>query len=225
MAVNIFYSVYRYDMKWIYSLKEKVKIALALAVVFLLVLMTNTINKNHFAELQESFTSVYKDRLLVENYIYKLSHELNTKRVNLFNHVNASYNLTKANERIDALITNFENTLLTEDEAKLLDGFVEHVERLKQIETAYIKNDDDAATYRALQKQFNLLNNDLSLLSDIQLEEGERLLESSNNIVATNHWYAQLEIILLISIGLVIQALIFASKSLKPKVPQNEQLN
>jgi len=216
-------------MKWLYSIKEKLKIAMALTFVFLLVLITNTINTNHFTEIQKSFTSIYEDRLLVENYIFKLSRELNDKRIKLYSQEKLNFNeLGVSNNRIDSLISEFQNTVLTQEEARVLNQFVDGIKKsyvlekdLRQTETGDIETD----TSKALHKQYNKLSELLSRLSEIQLEEGQRLMDDSNNIVAINYSYSRIEIVVLIVVGLIIQALIFTSRSMKPKLPQNEHLN
>lgn len=214
-------------MKWTYGVKEKFKIAMALTVVILLVLITSMINKNHFTKLQESFTSVYEDRLLVENYIYKLSRELNKKRMAIYNRSEESNEANRSDQRIDVLISNFQNTTLTTEESTVLEDFVEKIKVLRQIELEYKNSTSDQhdALYTAYEEQFDMLSADLLRLSEIQLEEGKKLMETSTSIVTNSHLYSQLEIILVIGIGLVIQALIFASKSLRPKLTQNEHLN
>ncbi len=210
-------------MKWLYSIKEKLKIAMALAFVFLLVLITNMINTNHFTEIQKSFTSFYEDRLLVENYIFKLSHELNYKRVLLYSQEEPNFKeMSNANKQIDSLIIEFQNTVLTPEEANVLSDFVVGIEELKSMEVAFKQGDNDSSR---LVKQHNQLRGQLSRLSEIQLEEGQRLMNDSNSIIAINYSYSRVEIVVLIIIGLIIQALIFTSRTLKPKLYQNEHLN
>lgn len=216
-------------MKWLYSIKEKLKIAMALAFVFLLVLITNMINTNHFTEIQKSFTSFYEDRLLVENYIFKLSRELNEKRVKYYTQEKFNHNeMSRANHRIDSLIVEFKNTVLTEEEAMVLRQFGDGINSLYLLEEEQKQTEADGAENNmsiALNKQYNKLGELLSRLSEIQLEEGQRLMNDSNNIVAINYSYSRLEIVVLIIVGLIIQALIFTSRSMKPKLSQNTNLN
>ncbi|MEP2771677.1 MAG: MCP four helix bundle domain-containing protein [Fulvivirga sp.] len=216
-------------MKWLYSIKEKLKIAMALAIVFLLVLITNTINTNHFTEIQKSFTSFYEDRLLVENYIFKLSRELNEKRIKFYSHKELNFKEKgSANHRIDSLIIEFQKTVLTQEEAMVLSQFVEGIDKLYLLEDELkLAEADIADNYmpQELKRQYNGLSELLLRLSDIQLEEGQRLMDDSNNIVAINYSYSRIEIIVLIVVGLIIQALIFTSRSMKPKLLQNEHLN
>lgn len=217
-------------MKWFYAIKEKLKIAIALTFVLILVLVTNTINKYHFTEIKESFTSVYEDRLLVENYIYKLSTELNAKQLRLY-----SGNETEdekqhvSNGRINELIKDFKDTKLTEEESEVLHAFAVNVDYLKKLELKLSKLDEQKSEKGVIKQElvmhFTELQNQLSRLSEIQMEEGKKLVNNSKGIVATNYSYSRLEIIVVIIMGLIIQALIFASKSVKPTFVQNQHLN
>ncbi|MES2555787.1 MAG: hypothetical protein V4604_06540 [Bacteroidota bacterium] len=57
-------------MKWGFTLRNKLKMSLLLLVVFSGLLIRNIVDKQNVSELGNSFNSVYKDRLLVEGYIY-----------------------------------------------------------------------------------------------------------------------------------------------------------
>lgn len=67
-------------MKWAYSIQQKLKAALLLAVVCAVVLITNLLGRYHMGELGDSFSSVIKDRLVVESYIYMISDHLHQKK-------------------------------------------------------------------------------------------------------------------------------------------------
>ena len=66
-------------MNWTYTISNKFKAALALATVIILVISTNRLDHNHFERLQESFNSVYEDRLVAEKYLFELSRQFQTK--------------------------------------------------------------------------------------------------------------------------------------------------
>ena len=57
-------------MKWAYSIQQKFKAAALLAIVFVLVLISNLSGRYQMHKLSDSFSSVYEDRLVVESYIY-----------------------------------------------------------------------------------------------------------------------------------------------------------
>ncbi|HNP18784.1 MAG TPA: MCP four helix bundle domain-containing protein [Fulvivirga sp.] len=215
-------------MKWIYKIEPKFKTALALTIVVVLVLGTNMVNKSHFSRLQQSFASVYEDRLLVENYIYKLSHALNKKRLALYDSPLEGRIFTKAaNDSIQNLVIAYQQTKLTKAEAKLFNRFIQDNALLQHHEKQYFKGNRQEVDSLGiiLGQQHDKLADILNGLSDIQLEEGKNLITDSDTIIASNNLYAHLEIILIIIIGLIIQALLFASKSLKPKFDQDERMN
>jgi hypothetical protein len=219
-----------YPMKWFYHIAEKIKLALALVIVFVLVIMTNMINKSHFSELQESFTSIYEDRLLVENYIYKISGFLENKKVLLdSSQVNrvGIYRINGAvNDSIRQLIVDYEKTKFTEAESMYFSRFKEAYNDLRQLEerylagTAYLKDPSEL-----ILDKYRLLSLNLDKLSEIQLSESRRMLENSMRIIDSSNMASRFEMAVLIVIGLIVQGLIFASRSLKPRVTQKSRLN
>jgi hypothetical protein len=58
---------------------QKIKIAAASLVVFLLVLATNIMDNNHFDIVQQSLETVLDDRLVAKDYIYKISRQIHLK--------------------------------------------------------------------------------------------------------------------------------------------------
>lgn len=215
-------------MKWTYSIEQKVKAASSLAIVFLLVLATNLLDRNHFSELQESFSSVYKDRLLVENYIFKLSGLVHQKHMLL--HFSAGNKMSskdqlKINQKIDALLVEYEKTKYTAKETRLFQEFKTELLDVRELESQF-QTDSTPITLRSeIEKKHLQLITLLEGLSNIQMEEGERLINQSNSVINTSHSISRIEIIILIIIGFFAQALVLASKTLKPKKPQNFNLN
>lgn len=60
-------------MKWIYVIEHKLKAALCLGIILFVVLWNNIGESKTMIELGESFNTIYEDRLMAENYIYKMS--------------------------------------------------------------------------------------------------------------------------------------------------------
>lgn len=98
---------------------QKIKAALALIIVFALVFFTNFLDKRYFLKLQESFTSVYEDRLVAENYIFKLSSYLNEKN-QLYDQPTQNWLLRNQiiNDSIQLIVEKYEGTKLTQDESR-----------------------------------------------------------------------------------------------------------
>ena len=67
-------------MGWKLSTEQRIRAGGALIIVFLLILATNMIDNHHFTVVKKSITSIYEDRLMAKNYIYRISRHLETKR-------------------------------------------------------------------------------------------------------------------------------------------------
>jgi len=78
---------------------------------------------------------------------------------------------------------------------------------------------------REWNSKFNPIWSNLEALAKIQLTEGKRLITESEKVIHQSNTTFRLELAVLIIIGLIIQALIFTSKSLKPKFNQKSNLN
>lgn len=212
-------------MKWTYSIEQKIKAACSLAIIFILVIATNLIDRNHFAELQESFSSVYKDRLLVENYIFKLSGLVHQKHMLLHDTTTLEREQLQINRAIDTLLVAYEKTRYTQKETELFNAFKSALAQLQQLEHQYATADNSSVLKSKIESKNIQLISLLEGLSNIQMEEGKRLINQSNEVINTSHSISRVEIILLVVIGIFAQALVLASKSLKPKKPQKIHLN
>lgn len=224
-------------MKWAYSIQQKFKIALLLLVVLVLVLVKNIIDRNNVSKLGNSFSSVYEDRLLVESYIYELSDHLYRKKIMVDDCRSTEHflalkkRITTHNIAIDTIVDDYARTKLTEAESFYFQAFQNNIADMKELEASYLNQQsiDSLLAQDALRtkmdEQFNAALRNLHQLSSIQISEGKLLQESSQRIVAGSSILTQFELILLIGIGICIQILIFASKSIFPKKPQQHQLN
>ncbi|WP_190300274.1 MCP four helix bundle domain-containing protein [Rufibacter hautae] len=215
-------------------MKHKTKAALLLAVVMVLVLAKNTLDNKTVTKLGSSFATVYEDRLLVESYIYQLSGHLYQKKMLVDNSFYAGNDgklasgLQENNKAIATLLTEFGKTELTHAEARYLAAFNQNHQALQALENQYLQQVGGEAAQPAKQKldaKFQLATNYLNHLSRIQVAEGKRLNDSTKQMMAGSEVLTQLAFVLVISIGIMIQVLIFASKSKFSKFPQNPMLN
>lgn len=206
-------------MKWAYSIRRKISAALLLTAIFILLFVKNLVDSNNVAQLGNSFSSVYEDRLVVESYIYRMSEHLFRKKFMLDTCSSAASAariepvVNAYNARIAALITDYEKTKLTEAEATYFNAFKENVANLKIHEGSYFRNaEDDAANIRGMiNSEFNRAATNLDHLSSIQLAEGKILNERSKKIVAGSSILTRLEIGILIAIALMVLVLVFES--------------
>ncbi|MBL6446679.1 hypothetical protein JMN32_10175 [Fulvivirga sp. 29W222] len=208
-------------MKWMYQIAQKSKAAIALAIVFFIMLLTNIVDKSHFSALQKAFTTVYEDRLVVENYIYKLSVLFNQKKMLIEKNGDAS---TQHDNSIQQLIWKYGKTQLTSDEAIYFKKLQADIQQLNMLEQQYISMPEPHLISR-IEQQHKNISTHLGVLSDIQLTETRRILKNSDQLIASSNFNSYLEISSIIVIGLIIQALIYTSKSIRPRFRQNSQLN
>jgi len=220
-------------MKWIYAIQQKAQVAFLLALVLFGVFVKNVLDRNNVTHLGDSFSSVYKDRLLVESYIYKLSDQLYQKQI-LFDQCSLQQNdmdqlsliIGKHNATINTLIQEYEKTKLTDQESVAFASFKKSISQMAALESQYLHAQTDFATTNVyLDQQFISAASQLEQLSSIQIAEGKSMADQSIRIVAGSSILTQFELAMIIIIGLIIQALIFASNSLTPKTFQNHQLN
>lgn len=216
-------------MKWLYAVQQKMRVALLLAVILLLVFLKSLFDRYHVSELGDSFSSIYEDRLVVESYIYKLSDHLYQKQLLMEQCSQGDRQMLASriahhNQAIFRLIQEYEKTRLTTQEVTFFESFKKNMKEMVTLEEQFL-NSQNAAEDSQLDLRFVTATQNLNQLSSIQVEEGKNMTNQSQKIITSSSVLTQFELAMLIVIGLIIQALIFASKSMVPKVSQNHQLN
>ncbi len=197
-----------------WTLWQKLKAVTALVVVFLLVLATNLMDKNHFDVVEDALTTVYKDRLMAKDYLYKISRQLQQKRNVLQNAdlKEIQSTIEAADDSIQTLMNLYEQTRMTSSERRYLED-------LKEVEKGLIKKESElfntldetsasAAKQRLIGVHEEMIAN-IDELFEIQMKEGKRQIDHSNRAIAQSNFIARLEIGALIVIGLIIQFFIF----------------
>ena len=197
-----------------WTMWQKTKAVTALVVVFLLVLATNLMDKNHFEVVEESLTTVYQDRLLAKDYLYKISRQLQQKRnvLRQSDLLEVQSTIEAADDSIKTLMSLYEQTRMTEKERTYLEKLNETEDDLIARESQLF-NSPDEATIDATKEQLIQTHEDmittLDKLFEIQMKEGKRQIDYSNRAIERSNFIAKLEIGALIVIGLIIQFFIF----------------
>ena len=201
-------------MNWKFSTAQRIRMGAALAVVFLLVLATNMMDSNHFTIVQDNLTTVYEDRILAKDYLFRISRQLQTKRT--FLQENNIDDLVKyssqANDSIETLMTRFANTRHTEKETQHFESLFDKLNVLIQYESQYIKGElinEELPSIDIVDSYYAAVFEELDALFEIQLKEGSRIIEQSHKAIDTSHLISRIEEITLIVIGLLIQLIIF----------------
>ncbi|MDN3670960.1 MCP four helix bundle domain-containing protein [Echinicola jeungdonensis] len=222
-------------MRWTYSIKNKLTIAALLAVVFFSVFVKNILDEEKVSDLTASFSTFYEDRLLPESYIFQLSDKLYQKQLIIQQLQQPSDFLLEKekyqshNEFIDSILVEFENTLLTENEAVYLSDLKENILHLKLIEEILAKPDLKQERFLLAKKHskatLNQAKDNLSKLSDVQLAVGKALNDYSQKIRSGSLVLTRFEMAILVVLALLINALIFSSETVKSKFRQTSHLN
>jgi hypothetical protein len=213
------------------STGQRLQLALSLVIVILIVFATNRIDQYHFEKVQEITRSVYEDRLVALGYIYELDQHFDDKRqgyAQLWSEAigepdNRTARVTapfmgpqrKINSLAEELMQKYATTRLTPDEAAYFEKLQRSYGRLKSADQKMI----DAGTYELteieyddLQEVFSNLKIYLNQLAEIQQGEGRRMTEIAQESLNQNAFMSQIEIILVIVVGIALQVVLFYRK-------------
>lgn len=221
-------------MKWAYSIQQKFKAALLLAVVCVIILITNLMSRHHMDELSNYFSSVYQDRLVVESYIYMISDHLYQKKLAFDNCSELTgpdfrSKIDFHNEAISGLLLFYEKTVLTEEEASCLQEFKTNVAALQDLEFQQLQSSTDevqlTTTRNLFNERFALASANLRQLSHIQIKEGKALNDQSQRIVYGSSLLTNFELVILFCIAIILQIIVKASQPVISRNWQQSNLN
>lgn len=201
-------------MKLTYQIPGKLKISILLTGLIGLILLKNLHDRSITWEIKSSMESLYKDRLLAESYIMQLSDEFHGLKSALDkNHVHPQKSINLHLKNIEQISLDYLNTKLTEEEKIHFENF----ESLSWDITQKIRKGEnpDALIDSSLIQ--------LRILSEIQVREAQLLLSKTDKAFSFKEIQSYLEIAIVIFLGLLIQSILFASKTLRviSKAPSN----
>lgn len=179
----------------------------------------NLLERQSFQKISETFTEVYNDRLVVEGYIFTISERLFHIQ-KLIDHCNLDYDYSRViNEIADheaqilSVVTEFEATNLTEQEASYLDDFKTIIVNDLNIKNYDLLYSDTEGINREqvlkYDQKITQARKDLENLSKIQLEEGQKLISKAKVLINRSQIWAQFEVALLIILVIVMFFLLF----------------
>ncbi len=228
-------------MKWTFYIRQKLKVALLLLGIMMLIMLTILISRKNINHISESFDSMYKDRLIPATDIFYLAENLYSKRILLENYLNSEINkntqqlresLTHHDRIMDSIIVEFEKTYLVDEESHFLTDFKEKSEQYASIEDEIIGLSQRESKDSALRQfhangeaVFQCTIDNLVKLTQIQSTVGKTLTDTSQSEASDINTLYTVQMILVFVIGAMVQALIFASKSLRAGKEQKYRLN
>jgi hypothetical protein len=192
----------------------------ALFTLCVLVLASNYIDRNHTNNVKESISTLYEDRLIVEDYIlkmtidiYKIKEALNMADLN-DNH--SPDKIAALLLHIDGLRVAYLKTKFTETEDVTFSALEK---TLKEFETSA------SDSIQLKQELANKALVHLSELSAIQLAESKSIMNQAENLYISGKSASQFAFMVTIVILLVLQALVFTTRTLTGTQPPDPRLN
>lgn len=196
-------------MKWAYSIKNKLTASVLLAVVLGLVLLNNLDERHNSDRLRLAIATMYEDRLVVEGYIFDLSEEVHSIQAAIDDvecSIEREVMIAESLSEIKTLNTAYAKTTLTPAEEAEFNLFIASITDLE----SSIDDENFQESKRLSKESLALLYN----LSDIQLDEANRVKQGSEHILNYGKTSSQFEMAVLIVIAIVLQIIVFASPSM-----------
>ena len=187
------------------TILSKIKWVASILLIFFIVLVTNIIDRNNYNRLSYSVTTMYEDRIVASDLIFKMSRLIQDKQIAAVTNDTTFFITTNnaLNQEIDDLINRYKQTDLTETEEFVFDRLQKEIKSLElKEESIHTVETSD------LLKSIDKINKHFYDLSKIQLEEGNKQLFISGKAQDTINLFSQIEIIFLILMAIVVQIII-----------------
>ncbi|MTI20231.1 chemotaxis protein [Fulvivirga sp. RKSG066] len=187
---------------------NKVKWITGIVLVFIIVLTTNLIDKDNFNRLRQSVITIYEDRIVANDLIFEMTILMQKKEMAIAVNDSAFFKNEniEVNQAWEALIERYEQTKLTNKEQRLFNELKEQKTELLALESEYVASDFSSSNSTI--GKINSIVNNLSGLSKVQLDEGKRQMEISNETMKTIDLFTQVEILFLVVMAILIQIII-----------------
>ncbi|MDO8998876.1 MAG: MCP four helix bundle domain-containing protein [Bacteroidota bacterium] len=217
-------------MNILYNIRQKGRVTILMILMFFLVAFSSYTYNDNIGQIDDLSSEMYSDRLIAQNYIYKLEKILCQRKVMI-----AEQNATKIGDifkhdrgSILGLLNNYEKTKLTKNEKIQFQELKKNVLLMMNFEQKYLLGGNKDLKRNMLKLQSESLNislKQLDKLAETQMSIGKQLNEASKKIVTFSTLLNQFDLAIIIIIGLIIQGIIFTSRSAVPKNAQNQFLN
>jgi hypothetical protein len=206
-------------MKWVYGIKNKWFTTVLLSIILVIILLNNFNESKNSELLNKAITEIYNDRLVVEGYILQLTENLHTIIENVNNEKIGEAEkqiITKTLlSKIQEINSSYSKTQLTEEEKKEFNYFSDLC--------TVIHNKLNSKDFTEVTINSNKAIVVLKKLSNIQISEGKEIINKTTKLFQSSNIASKFEIAMLVIIALIIQALIFSSKTLQVHQPEEKQ--
>ncbi len=207
-------------MKWTYSIKNRLAASIVLLLLCLLVLLSNYLDRVHTENVKNSISTMYEDRLIVEDYILKMTQ--NIYQIREIGNSDENFDF-KANA-VTILTADFKETYHLYSKTKLTA-----TEKLTsdQLRNTFKKFENFISTDKNVSSLYTdqilkLLDN----LSAIQLAESKLIMQQVESQYGNIKASSQLAFAITIVILIVLQVMVFSGDTIIPLFkPKDPSLN
>ncbi|KFF04695.1 MCP four helix bundle domain-containing protein [Flavobacterium reichenbachii] len=200
---------------------NKTKAAFILLIVMLIIILTNFNTLQNSKNVNENINAIYKDRLVVTQYIFQYSKELHfikaeAERLDLSDTVKKEEIIStlKIIHTIDNL---YSKTVLTPKEKLYFEAFLNSCREINK----HAKNKN----WKEISQSSENALITLELLSAIQVNEGKSKVAIANSMYSGNNGLGKLQIALLIILGGITFYLLIIKKKKTIRIPEPPSLN
>ena len=193
---------------------------MVLLALCLLVLLSNYLDRLHTTNVKNSISTMYEDRLIVEDYILKMT----TNVYQIRELLNSDIESSQKDIAVSNLTLDFKNIFIIYSKTRLTKTekatAVELIANFRKLERILLNNKNVPVIYTD-----KILSN-LNKLSAIQLNESKLIMEQVESQYATIKTSSQFAFAIIIIILMVLQVLVFSGDSLIPLFkPKDPRLN
>ncbi|MDR6783036.1 hypothetical protein ABIE26_000476 [Pedobacter africanus] len=219
-------------MRFAYSVKQKMKIAVLLFCIMACTLLIRFLEDKSVKSMNESFVSMYNDRLIPAADLFYVAEKAYLKKSlfedalyepeHLFNVDKLQVQLAALNTSIDSLIQKYSKTLLVRQEKEQLVHLKNGLGSTVEVENKILATAkaEGLGAARVLyetegRESSRTTIKKLSELMNIQKQVGEELIKDSAFMVSGNKIYSGFQVVLAIVIGILIVGIVFTSNVVK----------
>jgi len=203
--------------------------AFVLVLLALLLFVANIFEKEQMEQMDQSFLSIYEDRLVPATSIFEIRENLYRKRELLKDRfypdsqttTNGQAGIDSCNRAINQLLTAYKKTYFLENETSSLQKFETDLQQYDRIETVVLQHLNAGNKTLALQTyeqdaapHFKTAVLRLAELNQIQSDIGKEMLSHSKKSMASYLLMSDLETALIVIFLVIAQILIYASRAL-----------
>jgi hypothetical protein len=206
-------------MRWTFSIKNRLGASIVLLALCLLVLLSHYLDRLHTENVKSSISTLYEDRLIVEDYILKMTRNIYQIREisNTDDYHLKERDVKKMIGDINSIYSIFIKTRLTKNEKSTAEELISQIKELEQ----NVFSDKNTVS---LHTDTILLS--LNKLSQIQLDESKLIMKQAEAQYSKIKTSSQFAFAIIIIILIVLQILVFSGESIIPMYkPKDPSLN